>query len=292
MPRRVTVLASVLLAPNPGPMTLEGTNTWILRAPDAEGCVVVDPGPDDPGHLAAVAAAGPVVAILLTHGHPDHSAGAAGLHARTGAPVRALDPAHRLGSEGLSEGDVVASAGVELRVLATPGHTADSLSFLLAGDDRGVEPGGGPAADRMTDPMAGAVSGAGETGEPLPRGPAVLTGDTILGRGTTVVAHPDGRLDDYLASLRRLRELGDAAVLPGHGPELPAAGPAAEAYLAHRQSRIEAVRAALAAAGATADTASPADVVRRVYADVDRALWPAAELSVRAQLDYLRGPRR
>jgi glyoxylase-like metal-dependent hydrolase (beta-lactamase superfamily II) len=305
MPRRVTTLASVLLAPNPGPMTLDGTNTWILRSPDAQGCVVVDPGPHDAGHLAAVAAAGPVVAILLTHGHPDHSAGAAALHARTGAPVRALDPAHRLGCEGLSGGDVVAAAGVELRVLATPGHTADSLSFLLAGDDRGADAAGGPApgrvTDRMpdgvTDPVAGAVTGGattGEqtTGEQLPRGPAVLTGDTILGRGTTVVAHPDGRLGDYLASLRRLRELGDTAVLPGHGPELPAAGPAAEAYLAHRAARLEAVRAALTAAGATAGTASPADVVRRVYADVDRALWPAAELSVRAQLDYLRGPRR
>ncbi|MEX5636379.1 MBL fold metallo-hydrolase [Parafrankia sp. FMc2] len=253
-PRQVTGLAAVALAPNPGPMTLEGTNTWILRAPGEEGCVVVDPGPDHEEHLARVAAAGPVRAILLTHGHSDHSAGAAILHALTGAWVRALDPAHRLGSEGLAAGDVVAEAGVELRVLATPGHTADSLSFVLHGD-----------------------------GEP----PAVLTGDTILGRGSTVVAHPDGRLDDYLASLRLLRELGDMAVLPGHGPELPAAGRAAEAYLAHRANRLEQVATALAELGQTADQVSPGDVVRLVYADVDRALWPAAELSVRAQLDYL-----
>ncbi len=255
-------MATVLLAPNPGPMTLEGTNTWLLRAPGDVGCVVVDPGPDDPAHLAAVAAAGPVELILLTHGHPDHSAGAATLHQLTGAPVRALDPAHRLGSEGLAAGDVLALQGVELRVLATPGHTSDSLSFLLAGDERGA---------------------AAEVGT----GPAVLTGDTILGRGTTVVAHPDGRLADYLDSLRLLREFGETTVLPGHGPELPAAGTAAQRYLEHRRGRLEQVRAALRDLGTAVAAADPAEVVRRVYADVDRALWPAAELSVRAQLDYL-----
>ncbi|WP_018506294.1 MBL fold metallo-hydrolase [Parafrankia discariae] len=254
-PRQVTTLASVVLAPNPGPMTLDGTNTWILRSPGEAGCVVVDPGPDHAEHLARVAAAGPVRTILLTHGHRDHSAGAATLHALTGARVRALDPAHRLGSEGLGAGDVVAAAGVELRVLATPGHTSDSLSFVLAGDDEH---------------------------------PAVLTGDTILGRGSTVVAHPDGRLADYLSSLRLLRELGEATVLPGHGPELPAAGRAAQAYLEHRARRLDQVVSALAVLGTSAEQATPADVVRIVYADVDVALWPAAELSVRAQLDYLR----
>jgi glyoxylase-like metal-dependent hydrolase (beta-lactamase superfamily II) len=265
-PRQVTPLAAVLLAPNPGPMTLDGTNTWLLRGPGQEGCVVVDPGPDDPGHLAAAAAAGRVELILLTHGHPDHSAGAAALHRLTNAPVRALDPTHRLGSEGLAAGDVLALLGLELRVLPTPGHTSDSLSFLLTGDERGAAP---------TPPTA------------LATGPAVLTGDTILGRGTTVVAHPDGRLGDYLDSLRLLRELGETTVLPGHGPELPAAGAAAEHYLAHRRTRLEQVRRALVDAGVTAAEADAADVVRRVYADTDRALWPAAELSVRAQLDYL-----
>jgi glyoxylase-like metal-dependent hydrolase (beta-lactamase superfamily II) len=113
---------------------------------------------------------------------------------------------------------------------------------------------------------------------------AVLTGDTVLGRGTTVVAHPDGVLADYLHSLRRLRELGEATLLPGHGPELPSAGAAAERYLAHREQRLEQVRAAVAAGAST-----PRAVVEVVYADVDPVLWDAAELSVRAQLAFLRG---
>ena len=246
--RPVTELASVLLAANPSPMTLDGTNTWLLRAPGSESCLVVDPGPDDAAHLRAVAAAaGQVTEILLTHGHPDHASGAAAFRKLTGAPVRALDPAQRLGGAGLGEGDVVASAGVEVRVLATPGHTSDSLCFAI--------------------------------------GDAVLTGDTVLGRGTTVVAHPDGRLADYLASLRRLEDLGTRTVLPGHGPELPDLAAVTRAYLLHREERLAQVRAALETLG---PEAAPRAVVEIVYADVDPVLWPAAEWSVRAQLDYLR----
>jgi glyoxylase-like metal-dependent hydrolase (beta-lactamase superfamily II) len=246
-PRQVTPLAAVVLAANPGPMTLDGTNTWLLRDDAARRqAIVVDPGPDDGIHLdAVIEAAGAVPLILLTHGHVDHAEGARRLHERTGAPVLALDPAHRYGGEGLTEGSVVSAAGVTLQVWTTPGHTADSVSFVLPDT-------------------------------------AVLTGDTILGRGTTVVAHPDGVLADYLRSLHRLAGLGGITVLPGHGPELADAGAAASAYLAHREQRLDQVRAAVAAGDDT-----PSQIVASVYADVDRALWPAAELSVRAQLAYL-----
>lgn len=243
-----------VLAPNPSPMTLDGTNTWLITGP--RGCVVLDPGPDEPAHLdrieAAAAGYGQVRAILLTHGHADHSAGALSLADRLGVGVRALDPAHRYGAEGLAGGDVIDLGDRELRVVATPGHTRDSLSFLL-------------------------VTGDGRD---------LLTGDTVLGRGTSVVAHPDGVLGPYLDSLRRLAALvesvGQARVLPGHGPVLADAGPVLRAYLAHRADRLEQVRAAVGAGARTAR-----QVVELVYAGVSPALWPAAELSVRAQLRYL-----
>jgi glyoxylase-like metal-dependent hydrolase (beta-lactamase superfamily II) len=252
--RQVTPSAAVVLAANPGLMTLEGTNTWLLRdSAQRREAIVVDPGPLDENHLQVVAReAGAVREILLTHGHSDHSDGARRLHEITGAPVRALDPTHRYGSEGLAEGQVIAASGVELRVWATPGHSSDSMCFLLG--DKG--------------------SAAG----------MVLTGDTILGRGTTVVAHPDGTLGPYLASLERLALLGPMTVLPGHGPELADAGGVAKHYLAHRAQRLAQVAAVRERFGA--DVSAMA-VVEIVYADVDQALWPAAERSVKAQLDYL-----
>ncbi|WP_256105159.1 MBL fold metallo-hydrolase [Streptomyces sp. ODS05-4] len=244
-----------ILAPNPSPMTLDGTNTWLLSEPDSPLAVVVDPGPLDEGHLRAVVDTaerlGKRIALtLLTHGHADHAEGAGRFAELTGSKVRALDPALRLGDEGLRASQAVRVGGLELRVVPTPGHTADSLSFHLP-------------ADR-----------------------AVLTGDTILGRGTTMVAHPDGRLGDYLDSLRRLRSLtvddGVRTVLPGHGPVLEDAQGAVEFYLAHRASRLAQVETAVEDGYRTAS-----EVVAHVYADVDRTLWPAAELSVRAQLEYL-----
>jgi len=247
--------AHCVLAPNPSIMTLDGTNTWILRANPEGRSLVVDPGPLDDTHLDAVAErAGDVAGVLLTHGHPDHSDGAEAFARRVGCGVRALDPAFRLGDEGLHDGDVVAVDDLEVRVVGTPGHTSDSLSFLVS-------------ADR-----------------------AVLTGDTVLGRGTTVVAHPDGKLGAYLDSLDRLHALAAerevATVWPGHGPVLDDALAVLDYYRAHRRDRLEQVREALRVLG---DEASPRSVVEHVYVDVDRVLWGAAELSVRAQLEYLRG---
>jgi glyoxylase-like metal-dependent hydrolase (beta-lactamase superfamily II) len=247
--------ARCVLAPNPSIMTLDGTNTWVLREPGAQRSVVVDPGPLDETHLAAVAeVAGAVGTVLLTHGHPDHSEGARSFAERVGCGVRALDPQHRLGSEGLGDGDVVEVDGLEIRVVGTPGHTSDSLSFLVPADG------------------------------------AVLTGDTVLGRGTTVVAHPDGKLGAYLDSLQRLHALASAqearAVWPGHGPVIEDALATLDHYLSHRQQRLEQVREALRVLG---PSATPREVVEHVYTDVDPVLWGAAELSVRAQLEYLRG---
>lgn len=244
-----------VLAPNPGPMTLDGTNTWILREPGARRSVVVDPGPADPAHLdAIVEAAGPVGVVLLTHHHLDHSEAARSFAERVGAGVRALDPAHRLGSEGLADSDVVEVDGLEVRVVGTPGHTADSLSFWLPAES------------------------------------VVLTGDTVLGRGTTVVAHPDGQLGAYLDSLDRLHALAEArdvaAVWPGHGPVIGDALAALDYYIAHRRERLAQVEEALGSVDPEAEDL-PRKVVEIVYADVDPVLWGAAELSVRAQLAYL-----
>ncbi len=246
--------ARCVLAPNPSMMTLDGTNTWLIAEPGSASAVVVDPGPDDEGHLRRVcdvaASAGQRVAlIVLTHGHSDHSAGAGRLAELTGAAVRAVDPAHRLGGDGLVSGDVVTAGGCELRVIATPGHSPDSVCLELPADG------------------------------------AVLTGDTVLGRGTTVIAG-DGSLGDYLASLDRLRALADerdlTALLPGHGPLLASPAETLDFYITHRAERLAEIQAALAAGDST-----PAQIVARVYADVDRALWPFAQWSVRAQLAYL-----
>lgn len=253
--------ARVLLAPNPGPMTLDGTNSYLLSGNGGDSVVVVDPGPLDDDHLAALATAGPVELILITHRHHDHTEGAAALAAATGAVVRAADPAFCLGGDPLRDGETLTAADLAIEVLATPGHTADSVCFLLP-PDPGAPPGG-----------------------PRP----VLTGDTILGRGTTVLAPPDGSLRDYLGTLRVLAALGPARVLPAHGPRLPDLEAIALEYLTHREQRLDQIRAALVQLGLAAHAAEVAAVTDVVYHDVDPSVRRAAEFSVAAQLDYLRG---
>ena len=128
-------VAECVLAPNASPMTLDGTNTWVLRAPDAEYAVVVDPGPADEEHLAAIAARGPVGFVLITHGHPDHTEGAPRLSELLGgAHVLAADPAHTIGGEPLTS-QTALDAGLAIRLVPTPGHTADSVCFLVEHGD-------------------------------------------------------------------------------------------------------------------------------------------------------------
>lgn len=269
----------MLRADNPGPMTLDGTRSYVLRAPGSAGCVVVDPGPALEPHLATLASAGPVELVLVTHRHADHTGGLARFRELTGAPSRgglaefcasgSSDGGDGAAVEPPADGEVLAVAGLRIEVLATPGHTADSLCFVVS------VPG---------EPASGSV---------------VLTGDTVLGHGTTVLAEPDGSLGDYLASLDRLGALGLPAPvlgLPGHGPVIPDLGAAVRAYRAHRLERLDQVRAALTGLAADLpDARTPLPdplldaVTGAVYADVDPSVLVAARSSVRAQLEYLRG---
>lgn len=200
MPRILRVLA-----PNPGIRELEGTNTWIV----GEGpSTVIDPGPDHEGHLREVAReAGHVIAILLTHDHPDHAPGAPALARMTGATVHAARPPK--GGEPLRGGQRIGAGGITLTAVATPGHTHDHMAFFLE-DGRGL-----------------------------------FTGDAILGRGTSVVDPSEGDLVAYLHSLERMRELSPNRIYPGHGPVVLDAMAKIDEYLAHRAMREEQVVAAL-----------------------------------------------
>jgi len=245
----------LIRAPNPGPMTLDGTNTWVITDPE-EGAVVVDPGPAIEGHTAAIvtACAPRLVTIVLTHRHLDHSEGAAMLAEQAGCGVRAADPRFHIGLAGLDGGQLIMVGRSSLEGFEAHGHTSDSRSLLLSGPD-GVS--------------------------------RLITGDMVLGRGTTVITHPDGDLGAYLDSLDLLEGLVKTRevveLLPGHGPTVTDPLPWLSFYRRHRRERLDEIRAALAAGDRTASA-----IVARVYAEVDRSVWPAAEQSVRAQLDYLR----
>lgn len=248
---RVRPYARCVLAPNASAWTLDGTNTWILGA--GRECVVVDPGPADPRHRSAVLAAieegdHRPVGVVLTHGHIDHSEDALGLAELLGVGVHARDGAYVNANGTLVDEFRQDLNGMRLQVIATPGHSSDSVCVVF--------------------------------------GDCVLTGDTVLGRGTTLVAYPDGDLGDYLESLQRLRDecvgMGVASILPGHGPVLDDPVEVITAYQVHRRERLAQVRAAV-----SDGASSPEDVVRIVYADLDPAVIPAALQTVRAQLAYL-----
>ncbi|WP_428031549.1 MBL fold metallo-hydrolase [Ancylobacter sp.] len=263
-----TVAPSVrrVLAPNPGPFTFTGTCSYIVGRGDV---AIVDPGPEDASHLAALldAVRGErVTHIFLTHTHRDHSGGLAALKAATGAPTyaegphRAARPLHAreaatLDSAGdgsflpdvaLADGARVEGAGWTLAALATPGHTANHMAFVLEQDG------------------------------------AILVGDHVMGWSTTVVAPPDGSMNDYMESLRRLGERPETLYLPGHGGTITQGSAFVERFLRHRQARETAILRAL-----ERGPRSIPDIVRAIYFGLDPRLAGAAGLSTLAHLEDL-----
>jgi glyoxylase-like metal-dependent hydrolase (beta-lactamase superfamily II) len=243
---------SRVVAPNPSHMTLDGTNTYVVGSPGTGAVVVVDPGPDDDAHLERVrgvvaARDAEVAAVVVTHHHIDHTEAARAWGRAFGCPVHAPRP-EDTGPTGriLRDGDRLDLPDLEVRVVATPGHCHDHVAFRL-GDG------------------------------------SLLTGDHVLGRGTSVVAHPDGDLTAYLASLQRTLDLGPDALHPGHGPSLTEDPEAVLRFYAdHRDFRRAQVLAGLADGPVT-----PRALVASIYADVAEVLWPAAEASTRATLAAL-----
>jgi glyoxylase-like metal-dependent hydrolase (beta-lactamase superfamily II) len=245
-----------IVARNPGPMTCHGTSTWIV----GHGRVaVIDPGPDDPAHrraLLAAVAGETVTHVLVTHGHHDHSAGAAGFAAAVGAAVHGFGRSEAtrtvsvgaghppfLPDQSLSDGETITGPGWALAAIHTPGHASDHLCFALAGE--GV----------------------------------LFSGDHVMGWSTSMVSPPDGDMGAYIASLRRLLGRDEAVYLPGHGPAITDPRGHTEALLAHRLAREAAVLAAL-----RAGHASPAAIVPSLYPGLAEPLVRAASRSVLAHL--------
>lgn len=255
----------VIRADNPSPLTGPGTNSFLIGT---EEVAVIDPGPDDPAHVAAIleAAEGRISHILVTHPHLDHSAAVPRLAAATGAPVMAFGtaeagrspPMQRLaeagavgGGEGadaafrpdvtLADGDVLRGAGWEIAAVHTPGHMGSHLSFRL--------------------------------------GDAVLCGDLVMGWATTLISPPDGDLVDYLRSLERLALLAPRVLYPAHGDPVTDPLPRLAELAAHRRARTAQILAALDAAPGTAEA-----LAARIYTEIPAALLPAATRNVLAHL--------
>lgn len=238
-----------LTAPNPGPMTGPGTNTYIIGTDEV---VVIDPGVADGAHLNAIVqhAPGRIRDILVTHKHPDHTTGAAELSAMTGAPVRGeatplagvYDPEFRLDAT-IAPGDVITCGGARLEAVSTPGHTPDHLGFVLREQD------------------------------------LLFAGDAVMADVTVVILPPDGDMRTYFDTLARLRQMALRALAPGHGRLLDAPHDEIEHIIEHRRQREAQILSLLAQAPASAD-----DLVARIYPHISAALQPMARAQLTAHL--------
>ncbi|ADK27997.2 MBL fold metallo-hydrolase [Corynebacterium pseudotuberculosis] len=258
--RPVSPSVSVVLCPNPGYAALEGTNSWVVRAEGDARSIVIDPGPEDEGHLNVLnSKANEVGLILLTHRHHDHADGAPRFYQLTGgAPIRAQDPAYCKGGAPLVDGEVITVDGVtpQVEVVFTPGHTADSVCFFVWSGE----------------PHASELEG-------------IITGDTIAGRHTTMISETDGDLGDYLSTLALLEDRGkDVRLMPGHGPDGDDVASFAHWYTQRRRQRLDQIRAARAELG---EDVPIKQLIDAVYDDVDPVLRGAAEQSTRVALRYL-----
>lgn len=256
---QLSPLVGRILAPNPSPFTYSGTQTYLVGTTDL---AVIDPGPDDPAHLAALRQAiadRPVAAILCTHTHRDHSPAARPLSDTTGAPIigcapltldddgpradAAFDAAYRP-DRILADGDTVAGEGWTLEAVATPGHTSNHLCFALREDN------------------------------------ALFTGDHVMGWSTSVISPPDGDMTDYMRSMQRLADRTDAIYYPAHGHAVENPQRLVRGMMGHRKQREGQILRFLERNG---QSAIP-DMVADMYRGIDLRLHGAAGRSVLAHL--------
>ncbi len=255
-----------ITAPNASPFTFRGTNSYIVGHGDV---AVIDPGPDDAGHIAALIAATAgetITAIIVTHSHRDHTDGVARLKAACGAPVYA-GRAHRpvrpalpgetarldagaderfVADVRIADGERIAGPGWSLEAIATPGHASDHIAFALEGSGM------------------------------------LFSGDHVMGWSTTVVAPPDGAMADYMASLDRLAARPETIYLPGHGAPIADASTFARALKSHRKLREAAILARIARGDRTI-----AEIVAVIYRETPAVLHGAAAMSVLAHIEDL-----